>query len=58
MKTNTIAKVGTINPNYDEEIESYVGRKVNEQEPEGFTVKTGIKAGTSKDNIDPGFIRR
>jgi hypothetical protein len=51
MKTNTIGKAGTINPNYDEELE---GNK----EPETFTVKTEIKAGSLKDNIDPGFIRR
>jgi hypothetical protein len=51
MRTNTIAKVGTINPNHDEELES-------NKEPESVTVKTGIKAGSLKDNIDPGFIRR
>ena len=51
MRTNTIAKVGTINPNHDEELES-------NKEPESVTVKTGIKAGSLKDNIYPGFIRR
>ncbi|HEX5734754.1 MAG TPA: hypothetical protein VF131_18120 [Blastocatellia bacterium] len=51
MKTKTIGKVGTINPNHDEELES-------NREPESVTVKTGIKAGSLKDNIDPGFIRR
>ena len=51
VKTKTIAKAGTINPNHDEELES-------NKEHESFTVKTGIKAGSLKDNIDPGFIRR
>ena len=51
MKTKTIAKVGTLNPDYEEELE-------NNKEPESLTVETGIKAGSLKDNIDPGFIRR
>ena len=43
MKSKTIAKAGTINPNYDEELECY-------KEPESFTVEIGIKAGSLKDN--------
>ena len=43
MKTNTIGKVGTINPNHDEELE------IN-KEAERPTVKAGVKAGSLKDN--------
>jgi hypothetical protein len=51
MKIRTNVKAGAIDINHNEKMAS--NKKVN-----SLTVKTGIKAGDLKDNIDQPFIRR
>jgi hypothetical protein len=51
MKTRTIVKAVARNLNHNE-------KQASSKEPVSLNVKTGIKAGSLKDNIDPGFIRR